>query len=166
MKKTTLYIATSKVDHLAEPKSATQKTVMISFCLPDFGALFRCRVKYENDNPLALAAIVGLRFVEVSLKNMAVKQIRLITDSPTFLIGLGNSSRLGAAPQTVKALEGYAKQFTIEPALVEMNQNYARQGVEFLPHCPTDVAPPLTYRADSKIGHGSMLPLQDGLELN
>lgn len=162
-----LFIAADPLKTVLEPTDFHEKIpAIISFSIPDYGVMFRCRVNAQFFRLTSLAAATALRFVEKSLKEAQAEEIILLTDSPGFYFAVTPQELDGVEHTSRPDILGeYRKSFKLTPSLIERSANSARFNCEALPKSPTDVIPPLALDENIWKSAGKMMPLQDGIDM-
>ncbi len=160
-----LHVAADKIENFTHPSEESLKAYLISFAIPDYGILFRCRVTNPLDDPLDLAVLTGLRFIEVSLKTVKVKKALIATDSPAYYFANNAASGASRRARTAETLNGYTKKFQLQYTLTSTQENAARHSTVILPQSPADLPTLLKHSANPNLGSGKMMPLQNGVEL-
>ena len=134
---------------------------LISFCIPDYAVLFRCRILSNHGFLLLTAAITALRFVERSYTGKRNPEIVLCTHVPAgYYLLTHDSKRRNTDP-----LKDYREKFSLEIRLVERPDNQALAPVSELPLHPLDASPPLKLKKTPGEQSARMAPLKDGIEL-
>lgn len=162
-----LYISADPLKTILGPEDFKVKIpAIISFSIPDFGVMFRCRINAQFFRLTSLAAATALRFVEKSLTDAGVEKIELLTDSPGFYFAVTPQELDGVKHISRPDILGeYRRKFHLSAKLIDRSENSARFSCEALPQAPTDVAPALKLDANIWKSAGKMLPLQDGVDL-
>ncbi len=166
LKSVNLYIAAWRLSSDLKMKDGSPAPVLLSFSAPDYGIMFRCRVVCLPSEGMATAAVTGLRFLEVSLKEARFEDVVLCVDSPTYYFQItGQSQENRKSGAKGEMLQKYRKKFKLDFKLIDRVNNPARHNCLGLPRTPTDVQPPLVYNPLKWPQKGKMMPLQYGIEL-
>ncbi len=185
-----IYIATELVKSVAgDPqiaKDARGKRVagLISFAIPDYSIIFRCRIICPKRALTATAAVTALRFLETTLSGLKVDAVEILTDSPEFYFeadgklsrasgasgaseasGVSNSSNATGKSNRQKILKEYRKKYKLTFGIVEKVNNPARTNSADVSCAPSDITPPLVFNASDWSSLGKVLPLQGGIEM-
>jgi hypothetical protein len=161
-----LYIAAWLLSSPSGSNKESYAPVLLSFSAPDYGIMFRCRVVCRPSEGMATAAVTGLRFLEVSLRDANFEEVVLCVDSPSYYFQItGQAAGAGQVGAKAEMLQKYRKKFKLDFKLVERVNNPARHHCLGLPTTPSDVKSPLTYNPLKWPQKGKMMSLQNGIEL-
>ena len=138
-------------------------TALLSFCIPDYGVMFRCRVVTGLRELSYTAAVTALRFVEKSMSEAGqTERIELLTDDPAFYF---SATRAKDGGERDDLLSQYIRRFHVDFQLISRSANQARRTSHTLPEHPLDTSPKLKLKKDLSQKSGKMMPFQDGIDL-
>lgn len=166
---TELVKSTARVPQIARDAKGKKVAGLISFAIPDYSIIFRCRIICPERALTATAAVTALRFLETTLSGVKVDAVEILTDSPKFYFeadgqltggsgGSGKSSR-------GKILKEYREKYKLSFGLIEKVNNPARVNSADVSCAPSDITPPLVFNASDWSSSGKLLPLQGGIEM-
>lgn len=117
---------------------------IICFAIPELGILFR-RVQNENRIALEYTALFSLlRFLETSLKEVEVKEVRIHSSLPELVLGLARVADGGVPEPYLPLLKEYLAKYIIEAAYIPRNRNRAATTITDFPSIPKDSAPAIS----------------------
>lgn len=176
-----IYIAAELVKSVAgDPqiaRDAKGKRVagLISFAIPDYSIIFRCRIICPEKALTATAAVTALRFLETTLSGLKVDTVEILTDSSQFYFEAGGytaeefgkpePSKISAKSGREKILKEYREKYRLSFGLVKKVNNPARTNSADVSCAPADITPALTFDPKDWSSSGKVLPLQDGIEM-
>ncbi len=111
----------------------------ISFAVPDYGILFRCRGEGTRTE-LEIIAFMGLlRFAEANKELFHHKELHIHTDFPFIVYLLNGATSASDRMEAVAAkARQYAKEFTFQVKWVDVHDNRAAAPIRDIPDLPDE----------------------------
>lgn len=169
---TELVKATARTPQIARDAKGKKVAGLISFAIPDYSIIFRCRIICPERALTATAAVTALRFLETTLSGLKVDAVEILTDSPKFYFEAdgqltGESGGPGGPEKSSrgKILKEYREKYKLSFGLIEKVNNPARVNSADVSCAPSDITPPLVFNASDWSSSGKLLPLQGGIEM-
>lgn len=124
------------------PLAAGDKAGTISFAVPDYGILFRCRGEGTRTELEIIAFMSLLRFAEANSELFRGRELLIHTDFPFIVYLLNNGLPSGSAGATLEAVAAkarqHAKEFTFRVQWVDGRDNRAAGSIGDLPDLPDE----------------------------
>lgn len=121
------------------PFSADGGRGIISFAVPDYGILFRCRGEGTRTELEIIAFMSLLRFAEANKELFHKKELHIHTDFPLIVYLLNDpktaSGKLGAVATRARQ---YAREFIFQATWVDPRDNRAAAPILTIPDLPAE----------------------------
>jgi len=99
---------------------------MVGFAIPDYGILFRCRVKGEKLDLEFGSFFALLGFIKTRLNDLKIKAVQVMSSNPHFVFSFsGNKEIINNNKERRKLLESYSKKYSIAIAYIKPIDNMA-----------------------------------------
>ena len=140
-------------------------TGMVTFAIPAYGVLFKCRARGERLELEVGALLALLRFLGTSLKDENITKIRLLTSDAHLVFRLAHD-RAHLTPRVgrQKKLERYFRTVDVIGAYVAARNNRALQSPADLPSLPQGQESPIKLPERSK-PDTTFGPFRSGVDL-
>lgn len=124
------------------PLAAGNKAGTISFAVPDYGILFRCRGEGTRTELEIIAFMSLLRFAEANIELFRGKELLIHTDFPFIVYLLNDGLPSGSAGAMLEAVAAkarqHAKEFTFRVQWVDGRDNRAAAPIGGIPDLPDE----------------------------
>lgn len=148
-----------------ELRSRGMASGMVSFAIPAYGVLFKCRARGTRRDLEIGALLALLRFVERSLKSENITKIRVIASNPEVVFKLAQGrDRLTPKISRQKKLENYFRRIDVVGAYVPLHGNRACCSPADLPALPEGQVSPIPM-SGQKLPHSAFGTVRKGIDL-
>jgi len=129
-----------------ELRSRGMAAGMISFAIPAYGVLFKCRARGTRRDLETGALLALLRFVGQSMKGENITKIRVIASSPELVFKLAQGrDQLTPKTSRQKKLENYLRRIDVIGAYVPLYSNRACCSPADMPSLPEGQTSPIPF---------------------
>jgi hypothetical protein len=112
---------------------------VVTFAIPDYGILFRCRVEGDAVEMEFGAFFALLRFIKTRLADEKIKAVQVLSSQPEFVFAFtGKTRHLDSDSERARLLREYSRDFTLGVAFVKPHENLANISATDMPSLPRD----------------------------
>mgnify|MGYP001256758956 CR=1 FL=1 len=111
----------------------------VSFAVPDYGLLFRCRGEGTRAELEIIALMSFLRFAEANKELFAKRDLQIYTDFPFIVFLLNGKIRLdGRLTVVATQIQQYSRELSFQVKWIDGQSNRAASSVGDIPVLPAD----------------------------
>lgn len=137
------------------PLAGDGRVGTVSFAVPDFGILFRCRGEGTRTELEVIAFMSLLRFAEANVALFRGKELLIHTDFPFIVYLLSGDKPAGRMMEAVAAkARQSAREFTFRAQWVDPRDNRAAASIDGIPDLPDESG----RRLKGSLSHPDPLP--------
>lgn len=138
---------------------------IVSFSIPDYGIMFRCRVDGDPINLEFAAFFSLLKFIKTQLSKEQIPGVLVHCSSPEFVFSFTPQSKhLAKGSEKERLLKEYARNLQIQVSFVEPSRNKALLSPADCPCFPVDRTAPIS-PDPSEMAKKIIKPFQRGIKL-
>ncbi len=138
---------------------------VVSFAIPDYGILFRCRASGASVDLEFGAYFALLRFIKTRLAKEKIKAVQVLSSNPEFVFAFtGKSPHLVKDEERRRLLNDYSREFTLAVGYVPQLDNRAVLSTADLPSVPQGAKFTLTPDGASE-RRPAIRPFRKGVDL-
>lgn len=125
---------------------------IISFAVPDYGILFRCRGEGTRTELEIIALMSFLRFAEANKDLFAKREMQIYTDFPFLVYLLNGKERLdGRLTAVTSQVRQYSRELSFQVKWIDDHGNRAASSIGTIPVLPANAG--ITIKGSTALSH-------------